>query len=183
MNLMEEFLKDSVATPKDNELKEIAQLANDQRHWEKQIATLEYELEQAKEALRQIQEFLLPEAMATAGLMEFKLVDGSKIAIKDDVYASIRKDRIGEAVAWLDSVGIGDIVKDKIDVNFGRGEADLARSFMDFCRQNGYNASESLSVHPQTLKATVKEQLAKGVQFPDEFFSIQPVRKAIIKGK
>jgi hypothetical protein len=34
-----------------------------------------------------------------------------------------------------------------------------------------------------TLKATVKEQLSRGVEFPDEYFSIAPVNKSIIKIK
>jgi hypothetical protein len=32
-----------------------------------------------------------------------------------------------------------------------------------------------------TLKATCKEQLAKGVEFPEEFFSTGPIKKALIK--
>ena len=182
-NLMEQFLADAVADPNDKELAIISKLAQDQLDWEKRIDQLETDLEHAKDSLRQIQEHLLPEAMATVGMSEFKLLSGAKITVKDDVYASVRKDYIVSAVGWLDSAGLGDIVKDKVDVNFGRGESDKAKSLLDYCKENGFTASETLSIHPQTLKATVKEQLARGVEFPEEYFSIAPVRKAVIKAK
>ena len=181
---MEQFMQDAEIDDLTNdELSAISNLAQQQKNIEMDIFSLETDLIHAKEALRQIQEFLLPEAMAKVGMSEFKLVDGSKITIKDDVYASIRKDKIPEAVAWLDSIGLGDIVKDKIDINFGRGESAKASAFLEYCRSNGYQASETLSVHPQTLKATVKEQMSKGIEFPEDFFSTGPLRKAIIKSK
>lgn len=183
-NLLENMMKDSVSINANNEeLTEISKLANEQRDWEKRIQQLDYDLEQAKDALKQIQEFLLPEAMLNVGMSEFKLSDGSKITVKEDVYASIRKDFIGAAVDWLDANGLGDIVKDKVETSFGRGESDKAKTLLEYCRENGFNASENMSVHPSTLKATVKEQMAHGVEFPEEFFSIAPVRKAIIKSK
>lgn len=184
MSLSNQFLQDvETVVPTNDELGTISKLAIEQRDLEQQIAQLETELTQAKESLRQVQEFLLPQAMASVGLSEFKLIDGSKLTIRDDVYASIRKDKITEAVTWLDQVGLGDIVKDKIDVNFGRGESHDAKKLIDYCHQHGLVVNETLSVHPQTLKATVKEQLARGVEFPEECFSIAPVKKAILKAK
>ena len=183
-SIMEQFMEDAEIDDLTNdELSAISNLAQEQKRIELEIQSLEVDLLHAKEALRQVQEFLLPEAMAKVGMSEFKLVDGSKITIKDDVYASIRKDKVSEAVSWLDSIGLGDIVKDKIDVNFGRGESRNAAELMAFCRSNGYSASETLSVHPQTLKATVKEQMSRGIEFPDDLFSTGPIRKAIIKSK
>ena len=183
-DLMNQFLADATAvSATTNELGDISKLAQDQRDWENKIIQLTSDLDAAKEALRQIQEFLLPEAMAAIGMTEFKMLDGSKITIREDVYASIRKDYIHNAVAWLDSVGLGDVVKNEVSVNFGRGESDAAYDLIDYCKEHGYNAGQKESVHPQTLKALVKEQLARGVEFPEEYFSIAPVKKAIIKTK
>lgn len=167
----------------DANLQTISTLASQQLEWEANISQLTVDLGHATDALRQIQEYLLPEAMVSVGMSEFKLANGSKITIKDDIFASIRKDYTESAVSWLDSNGLGDIVKDKININFGRGESEEARKVIEFCKANGYDAGETLSVHPQTLKATIKEQMSRGVQFPEEFFSIAPVRKAIIKAK
>jgi len=183
-NLIQEFIKDgSVTEVNSEELLDISTLAQNQLDWEGTIAQLETDLVHAKESLRQIQEFLLPEAMAAIGMKEFKLANGAKITVKDDVFASIRKDFINQAVEWLAAQGLGGIVKDQVAVDFGRGEFNNVSELMVFCKANGFNASEKLSVHPQTLKATVREQLAKGVEFPEEFFSVGPLKKSIIKLK
>jgi len=166
-----------------SELLEITKLAQDQLDWEIRINQLETDLEHAKEAMRQIQEKLLPDTMFALGMTEFKMLSGAKITIKDDVYASIRKDFHGDAINWLDNNGLGGIVKDEIKVNFGRGELEETKKLMEFCEKSGFMAEEKLSVHAQTLKATVKEQLAKGVEFPSEYFSVAPFQKAIIKLK
>lgn len=138
-------------------------------------------LESAKDALRQVQEVAIPEMMSEIGMREFELKNGMKLTIKEDIYASIRKDFINDAVKWLDDNGLGDIVKDKVEVQFARGESEKAKELMSFCSKNRFTAAETLSVHPQTLKATIKEQMARGEEFPEEFFSIAPVRKAIVK--
>ena len=183
-DLMKEFMKDSGdVTVTNDELINISKLAQDQQDWEAKVKQLETDLEHAKDALRNIQEYLLPEAMLTVGMSEFKLSSGAKITIKDDIYASIRKDFMNGAVTWLDENGLGGIVKDQVNVDFGRGEFDNVSELLEFCKANNLNASEKLSVHPQTLKATVKEQLSRGIEFPEEFFSIAPVKKAIIKAK
>lgn len=183
-NLMKQFLADANSvTVTNDELSAISTLANEQLDWERKITQLEADLEHAKDALKQVQEFLLPEAMATVGMSEFKLANGCKITIKDDVYASIRKDFISEAVTWLDENGLGGVVKDQVSVDFGRGDLEAAKLFMAYCKETGVSATEKLSVHPSTLKALVKEQRAKGVEFPDNLFSIAPIRKSVIKTK
>ena len=182
-NMMEEFLKDTCDTPTNDEMHEISMLAERQLELEKTLKEYESLIESTKEELRNVQEVLIPEAMASVGMSEFKLANGTKITIKDDVYASMRADQILNAVKWLDGMGLGDIVKDDVTVKFGRGDSDKAKDIVSYAQAQGYNVSEKLSVHPQTLKATVKEQLAQGVQFPEEYFSINPVKKSIIKVK
>ena len=182
-NLMEQFMKDSTDAPTNSELSEISRLATWQLDLESEIKVYENMVNDKKETLKRVQEVLLPEAMLSVGMSEFKLDNGNKITIKDDVYASIRKEYLCEAVDWLDSKGIGDIAKSKVDVSFGRGESELVKGLMVYLQAKGFNATEQLSVHPQTLKATVKEQLARGVEFPEEFFSVHPVKKSVIKVK
>ena len=182
-NLMEEFLRDSSGTPTNIELEEISKLAEQQMVLESEVKEYEELLSQKKDELRHIQEVLLPEAMASIGLSEFKLACGAKVTVKDEVYASIRADYMVPAVKWLDGMGLGDIVKDDVTVKFGRGDSDKAKDIVSYAQAQGYNVTEKLSVHPQTLKAVVKEQLARGVQFPEEYFSVNPVKKSIVKFK
>jgi len=181
-SLMKEFLKDSSDVQATNEeLQSISELAHQQVTWEKIISDYNVALKTATESLRQIQEFLLPEAMAAVGMSEFKLTDGSKITIKEDIFASIRVERIENAMGWLVEQGLGDIIKDEIKVNLGRGDFEKSQNLINEIRKLGFEPQEKKNVHPMTLKATIKEQLGRGIQFPDEFFSVTPFKKSIIK--
>lgn len=183
-NLMKEFLKDSTpAQATDEELQSISELALKQLECEDRIRNLNELLKTSTDELKRIQEFLLPEAMAAIGMSEFKLTNGSKITIKEDIYASIRVERIENALGWLVEKGLGDIIKDEVKVNLGRGEFEKSREMIEMIRTMGFEPQEKKTVHPMTLKATIKEQMGHGVQFPDEFFSVAPVKKAIIKNR
>lgn len=179
-----DFLQEEVplpVVPTNDELSQVHQLAVQQLHLQEEVAHLEAELASAKERLERIQNVALPEAMLSLGLSKFTLTSGATVSIKEDVMASIKADYIDGAVAWLDKIGCGDVVKDEIKVNLSRGEAELAARFMALAYALNVKATEKLSVHPQTLKALVKEQRTKGVVFPDALFSIFDFRKAIIK--
>lgn len=169
--------------PSNNEVKEIAALAERQLREQEIVGTLELHLKQAQAALRQTQEIDLPNAMHQAGVSEIKLPSGEKITIKDDVYASMPKDERGDlALTWLRNNGFGDVIKNEVKVAFGRGEEEQARALLAECKINGWNnASYASTVHAQTLKALIREQLAKGEDFPMELFGAIPVSKAIIK--
>lgn len=173
----------SVSAPNNKELTELSDLAKQQLQLMDEIATVEQTLEALKEQLKHVQESTLPDLMLSLGMSEFRLNNGYRITVKPDIYASIRADKITHAVDWLDEQGLGDVVKDDVTVKFGRGEAEQAKILLAFCRNHKFNAGEKLSVHPQTLKALIKEQLAKGIEFPDEYFSIAALNKAIIHKK
>jgi len=168
-------------TPSNSELIEIAELAQKQLRLQMDKGVLEQDLKDATEQLRKIEEVALPEAMASIGMSSFTLADGSKITIKKDIYASIRVDFTKQAAAWLDSIKCGGVVKDEIKCNLGRGEIAKAKQLLKLAKTLNIPATEKLSVHPGTLKALVKEQRAKGVIFPEEFFSIADKKIAIIK--
>lgn len=145
------------------------------------IATLTSALLLKLKRLRIMQEQLLPDAMASigGGLAEFKLESGYKISIKDDLFTSINKQRDSEAFEWLIHNDFGDVIKDNVTINFGRDESP--EELLQYCREQHLEASEKISVHASTLKALVKEQLARGVEFPAELFTVEPFRKAVIK--
>jgi hypothetical protein len=164
-----------------NDVRDISALAMAQLEWQKHIQQMEEKLLSAKEKLRNIQEYLLPEAMAQAGVKSFKLISGSKIEIKDDVAASIKANKSEAALEWFECHGYSGIIKPKVEVKFGKGDRDKAAALLEVCKNCGYDAVENLSVHPQTLKATIKEGLSKGNEFPEDIFNIHQYKKAIIK--
>lgn len=167
--------------PSDGDLAAISDLAMQQLFWEEEVARIGEMLKEAERNLRHVSEQALPDAMATVGMLEFKLLDGSRILIKEDVAASIKADGIKGAVEFLEERGLGGVIKDEIKINLGRGEAELATRFLELAKSLDVPASEKLSVHPSTLKSLVKEQLEQGVEFPEEFFSVYPYKKAVIK--
>ena len=183
-DLVKQFAKDAgIIEATSEELASIAALASRQWDLEESVKKVSAVLKEETEKLRQVQEVLLPEAMAAVNMMEFKLEDGKKITIKEDIFSSIKADFAVGAFQWLTEHQLGDIIKDEVKINLGRGEHDKVDGLLKEIRMMGFTPEEKMTVHPQTLKATIKEQMASGVEFPEEFFSIMPYKKAIIKLK
>lgn len=167
--------------PSNNEVKEIAALAERQLREQEIVETLELHLKQAQAALRQTQEIDLPNAMQQAGVSEIKLPTGEKITIKDGITASVPKDRKQEVCQWLRLHGFGDIVSEDVSVSFGRGEEKQARETADRLRELGLQPALVTDVNTARLKALISEQLAKGKEVPLEMFGAVQWTKAVIK--
>lgn len=143
------------------------------------VTALTTELQEAKEEVRRLQEDDLPELMRELGLSEIKLEDGSKISVVDEVDCNISEERRSRAHAWLAEHGFGGIIKSAVTVEFGRDEHDEALAAAEKIHEaTGRAASLKEGVHPQTLKAFVKEQMAAGVAIPQELFGVRPYSKA-----
>src|SRR4051812_2561509 len=95
--------------PSDAGLTRIAELAALVIRLETDIAEREADLNTVKERLRQVQESLLPEAMATIGVAEFKLEDGSKVTVKPFYSAKIGDDNREVCHTWLRNHGFTEL--------------------------------------------------------------------------
>ena len=162
----------------------IARLAARQSRLSDEISALEATLKEKKKELQRVEEQDLPEAMDAIGMSEFKLTDGTTISIKTFYNASIPGERKEEAFAWLDDNGHGGIIKTDVSVSFGRGELEIARSFLEFAR--GFNEASidpelAQGVHWQTLRSFVKEQIEGGSALPLDLFGVYVGRKAHLK--
>ena len=152
--------------------KEIAELAERQIAAAKEVEKAESTLKSAKEHHRWIAEELLPNAMREAEMTAFTLDNGFKISINDEVSASITGPKRNEAVAWLREHGFGGLVKTEVTALFPREEAEQALEFAtELSERYGEDRIELLeNVHPSTLKAWLKEQLAAGTNVPLDTF-------------
>lgn len=160
-------------------LNQIAALSVLLRSADATVATLTTELQEAKEEVRRLQEDDLPELMRELGLSEIKLADGSSIKVVDEVDCNISEERRFRAHEWLTINGFGGIIKSAITVEFGRDEHEEALAAAEKIHDaTGRDALLKEGVHPQTLKAFVKEQMAAGVTIPQELFGIRPYSKA-----
>jgi hypothetical protein len=157
----------------------IAHLSRLLRNAEAGAAALATELQEAKEEVRRLQEEDLPELMREVGLSEIKLADGSSVKVVDEVDCNISEDRRMRAHEWLTQNGFGGIIKSAVTVEFGRDEHDealvVAKQIHD---ATGRLPDLREGVHPQTLKAFIKEQMAAGTNIPQELFGIRPYSKA-----
>ena len=178
-NLVAKMMEDSEdMTATNDELSSIAYLARTQLGYMAVVADLTNKLDIATNELRKVQEELLPSAMALVGMSKFTMNDGTVIEVKDDIFASIRAEFVEPAMEWLENNGLGDIVKDEVKVGFGKGDLEKSKLLVAFCKSQKFPVTEKMSVHPMTFKATVKKELAKGVLFPDQLFSVGQIKKA-----
>lgn len=143
------------------------------------------ELKELGERKRKLEVELIPGLMAEAGGIEkFSLTDGRQVALKDELYAAITQEKQQAAFAWLEQHGHGDVIKDELKVGLGKGEkaAERARALISTIEAMGVeDYSCKRGVHPGTLAALLREQLAEGVDVPKETFGVHQQRRAIIK--
>jgi len=166
----------------DDSLSEIAELARQQLALDTEIANLEATLKEKKEEFRRISEQSLPEALDSVGMSEFTLDTGFKIKVSTFYNASIPPDRKEEAYQWLDDNGHGGMIKTEVKTNFGRGELEAAKALIAEINENHPEIAMDLNqtVHWQTLRAWVKEQVEGGHSLPIDMFGVFVGRKTKI---
>ena len=185
-DLLDEMEADMEAASEFNDvttdgLKTVSSLAQEVSNWEGKVAELEEQLKTAKAKLLELTDRDLPDLMAEVGITNFTLADGSKLEVKQTYGARIPVMYRDAAFAWLKEKGHDDIIKNLVSVPFGRGEHSRATDFINLAQENGYVPDQKKEIHPQTLKAFVKEQLEKGQEVPMDLFGVFTGQRASIK--
>jgi len=180
----EETLASSVEKLDQQGLTSVAALARQIRDKEDRIASLEEDLKAEKKALLKLTDEDMPAMLAEIGISSFSLDDGSQVEVKQTYGASILVNNRPQAYEWLRDNGYDDIIKNSVICQFGRGEDDQASAFAAFAQQQGYVPEQKTEIHPQTLRAFVKERVEEGDEFPMELFGAWVGQRAVIrKGK
>lgn len=163
----------------------ISELVDKQEH-------LEAELKTTNETLA-VHEKELADLLAAEGFAigsKIALSNGRNIVIKDFFSASIpaqssinsAKDpekmeelayKKEQCLKWLDENNLGDVIKNNLVVSFDRGENDKSKKLMEELEDQGLAFIKDESVHPMTLKATLKEAMKDGKNIPFDIFSVQ----------
>lgn len=135
----------------------------------------------------------LAELLSTEGFeigTTLKLKNGRVLKIKDFFSASIpsqssingAKDiekqedliyRKEQALKWLDDNNLSDIIKNQIAISLDRNENEKAKELAAQLEEQGYQFIKEESVHPMTLKSTLKEAISQGLDVPFDTFSVQ----------
>ena len=184
LNMMEDDFEKTVSSVEkidQNKLTSVASVAKAIRVREELILDLEQKLKDEKKALLKMTDEDLPSLLAEAGLSSFTLDDGSKVEIKQTYGGSILIENRPKAFEWLRENGYGDIVKNKISCQFGQGEDDEAHRFARMAQGQGYVTDQKEEVHPQKLRAWIKERVEAGEDFPLELFGAYIGQRAVIK--
>ena len=112
--------------------------------------------------------------MTELGMSSTTMVDGSKVDVVENIYVSIPKDpdKSKACYSWLEDNGLGDIIKNQVGMSFGKGENQEARLLEDTIKDLGFIPEVKVSVHPSTLKATVRQLVKDGKSIPDNVFNL-----------
>ena len=142
------------------------------QNYEDQIGNLEKDLKSVKEQADKISSEVIPNLLAEQGLSSLKLADGSSIDIRKSYNCTIKKDQMSLAYEWLRENGLGNIIKNEIAVQFGKGEDNKAEQLLSLAEQEGYEPTQKQKVEPMTLKALFRERVEAGLDMPSQFFNI-----------
>lgn len=148
---------------------------------ERQIAEQEGLLSDMKERFRVVKEETIPMSMQELGLESIKLTSGEMLTVTQEVYASIPVANRQQAYNWLDQHDFGGMIKTLVSAQFDKGEQERAAGVVLALREQGVDAELTQSVHAQTLKAFIKEQMAAGTDIPLDLFGARPTWTTKIK--
>ena len=160
----------------------LIQLADELQAAEKVVEDAQEALTEAKDVLKDITDIRVPQA--TDGLDgKFNLSDGRTILVKEDIRSSIAGDKRVPAIKWLDDHDYGFIVKRNVVFTFAKGDDKSHKKFLKKVEKFKIPLvmKEEYSVHHATLNAWIKEQMAEGVELPEEKFGIYRQRVAKVK--
>ena len=144
------------------------------------IAETDAALKSLQVYARQLNEEGIPDLLKECGLTEVRMEDGSRVTVADEIDCGISQERRAAAHAWLREHGLGGVIKVMLGVQFDRDQQDLAAKLLVTLTKKGYPAVMEESVHHQTLKSTLKEQLRQGKPVPAELFGLRPYAKTKI---
>ncbi len=153
-------------------------------HLDLQIGDLEVQLKQLRDQRTLLEKETLPMLMESAGISSFKLATGAVIETKRIVAGSIPKeDPIKRAAAfkWLHDNGHSGLIKTKIITSLPKGEQAMSERVQAGLRKLGVEIEVEESVHPSTLGAWAREQLANGVNIPTDTLGLFVGNRATIK--
>ena len=174
--LFEEQTKKKVEDLNENHLADLSKLCDKLLRVQGTIGNTEDRLQRLKEQERELSEEVIPQRLLELGIQDIRLNDGSRIAAEPFYSARISKDKADAAHNWLRENGHGDLIKNVVSVQFGRGEDARAKEVIDVLKNEGRLPEQKENVHPSSLKACVREQGESGNQVFDqavrELFSV-----------
>ena len=121
-----------------------------------------------KEEADKIGSEIIPNLLAEQGLASLKLADGSSVDIKKSYNCTIKKDQVESAFKWLRDNGLGDLIKNEVAVQFGKGEDNKAEQLLGLAVQEGQSLAEAEG-RTYDFESTIRERI-ESLDMPSDFF-------------
>ena len=161
-------------------LKDIVAAAEVQLDLQVEVEKMETALKDKKERLRRQSQEIVPNMLMELGLEKLVINGGYEVSIKDEMYVKMPED-MWPAFDWLRVNNLDSIIKTQVSVDFGKGEDEQAQELVDSLAEQGVQAKVKSTVHPQTLKAVLREQMSRGVGVPLDSFGATVVKTTVIR--
>ncbi len=174
-------MNEEASIPENSQLKQLSYLVRKAVDAASAVEACEGGLKDLKKRYKDLVQQEIPDAMLEAGVEAFETAEGLKVSVKNDICVSIPKAREKEALSWLRDNELGDIVRNVVTVNFGRGEDTEKAVYISFLGEQGKAYQTKEGVHSGTLKASLKELRENGVDFPEDLFGVFDYKEAKIR--
>ena len=165
-----DFEEDQQDIIEKTDIQTLASYCRELQQVEDHIELLEKEVKAQKEKADKIGSEIIPNLLAEQGLASLKLADGSSVDIRKSYNCTIKKDALESAYNWLRKNGLGNIIKNEVAVQFGKGEDNKAEQLIGLAVREGYEPSQKQKLEPMTLKALFRERIEAGLDMPSDFF-------------
>jgi hypothetical protein len=169
--------------PSQEQLTNIAMWASEALRLRAEVEQAEAHLKGLNSELADIEERKLPGVLLEAGMLEFKMADGSKITIADVIQGGYPKDVPTREylVDWVTKEGGGENVKDHFEIHYTKGQYSDAVAFRKLLQKENIIFDEFENIHTQTLYAFMREKIREGIMPPFEKFGLRYFKRANIK--
>lgn len=178
-----------IGTSSPEAIEAVIKKARELYHCELHITTLKEELAKQEERRLNLQREVLPELMQTADVTRVTLGNDWELTLGDIFHSSLpsksaierTKDdderysleqRLKEGLSWLRKHKAGDLIKNTIKFDLGRGQDKVKAQILALAKKLKLPVTHSETVHPQTLNKFLRETLANGKDIPMETFSV-----------
>jgi hypothetical protein len=162
-------------------LARVSQLAQQQISLLRRLEELNAATVEATNALAEIQEHQLPDAMIDLGLKKLTLDDGSELGLAREYFPNIGGEREALAFAWLREQEHDSMIKNEFKLWFGKGEDGKALRLLELLEAEALPFNKKESIHSGTLRKFVRELAEAGTPVPDDIFHVSIINKVTVK--
>ena len=167
-------------------LDELTNLATEMLEAQAAVARSKKALKVLEVNVQDLEQVRIPEAMAQIGMDKFTVTaTGTEISVKNHLKATISEERRPKAHDWLREAGHAAVIKNVVQVGFGREQDEDAQAFIEFLgtEMPDNDVRQQESVPNPTLVKLIKALLAEGVEVPLALFGVHEFKKASVKEK